>query len=224
MAADCRACGRGEDPPRRSDTRPRRGAPDAFGKHDRRHLHCDERDDFICADALQILPPPSRKNRLAKAFYSDEYEADSNSVRQSPFFKPDFDPVMVMNCCYPAGLLAIDMKYLRQLAARPDYSASLSHDYHPLAEVCSGTEPVHVRELLYARRGGPNWNPAAASQRAALTWFLAERALDQVLSVEPNPLAASAGSWKLTARKPLPNVEVLNARDVWASLQALRRS
>ena len=182
-------------------------------------------DDFICADALQILACAIEKNPAAKVFYSDEYEADRNSVRQSPFFKPDFDPVMVMNFCYPSGLLAIDAAFLSQVAAPSGGYASLSHDYYPLLlAALAAAPPIHVRELLYARRNGPNWKPASASQRAALTWFLAEQALDQALSVEPNPLALGAGTWKLTARKSLPNVEILDAQDVWgepASLAAL---
>jgi hypothetical protein len=182
-------------------------------------------DDFICADALQILACAMEKNSAAKVLYADEYEADPNSVRQSPFFKPDFDPVKIMNCCYPSGLLAIDTAFLRQLAAQSSDGASLSHDYYPvLAAMLAAAQPIHVRELLYARRDGPNWKPAAASQRAALKWFLAQRALDQALSIEPNPLAAGVGSWKLTARNPLPNVEILNAQDAWgkpAGLAAL---
>lgn len=179
-------------------------------------------DDFICADALQILACAIEKSPAAKVLYSDEYEADPYSVRQSPFFKPDFDPVMVMNCCYPAGLLAIDTVFLRQLAAQSDHGASWPHDYHSLlATMLSGAEPVHVRELLYARRGGPDWKKDPASQRTALGWFLDERGLDHALSVEPNPLAVGAGSWKLTARKLLPNVEVLNARDAWSKPASL---
>jgi GT2 family glycosyltransferase len=173
-------------------------------------------EDFICADALQILAWAIEKNQTTRIFYSDEYEADASSSRKSPFFKPDFDPIMLMNCCYPTGLMAIEADFFRQVAARSDDRASWSHEYGGLlAAVAAGVQPLHVRELLYARRSGRNWKSAAASQRSALAWFLRERRLDTALSVEPNLIEGSAGTWKVTASKRLPNVEILDPQEVW---------
>ncbi len=179
-------------------------------------------DDFISADALQIMAYVIENNPTANVFYADEYECDSKSVRKSPFFKPDFDPVMLMTCCYPAGLMAVEATFLREISVRSDECGSWSHDYQPLlAAIMAGAQPVHVRELLYARRGGPDWIEAAECQRSALTCFLRERGLDQTLSIEPNGLEGAAGGWKLTASKPLSNVQILDAQQIWRAPTSL---
>jgi glycosyltransferase involved in cell wall biosynthesis len=175
-------------------------------------------DDYISADALQMLAYAIEKNRTKKIFYADEYDGATHYVRHLPYFKPDFDPVLLMNRCYPGNLLAVDAEYLRKVDVSSIDTEPGSYAYQiVLRGLAAGEEPVHVREVLYARRGRPDWTRVAETQRSALMQFLGERGLDQALSVEPNLLKGATETWKLTARKPLPNVKVLDAREAWAT-------
>ena len=138
-------------------------------------------------------------------------------MRKSPYFKPDFDPVLLMNRCYPASLMAVDAEFLRTIEAASDDRGAGSSAYQTvLLALALGEEPMHVRELLYAARGRPYWSKIDEAQRFTLMAFLRGRGLDQVLSVELNTLHHSAQSWKLAARVPLPNVRILDAREAWA--------
>jgi hypothetical protein len=109
-------------------------------------------------------------------------------------------------------LLAIEAEFLRKIEAPASDSMAGSDPYGILLRAFAlGEEPVHVRELIHARRGRPDWRGVAEYRQRALMQFLGERGLDQALSVVPNPLPGGAAMWKLMARKPLPNVKVLDA-------------
>ena len=175
-------------------------------------------DDYISVDALQILAYAIENNPAKRIFYSDEYDGATHYMRKSPYFKPDFDPVLLMNRCYPASLMAVDAEFLRAIEAASDDRGAGSSAYQTVLLALSlGEEPMHVRELLYAARSRPYWSKIDEAQRFALMAFLRERGLDQVLSVELNTLHHRAETWKLAAREPLPNVKILNAREAWAT-------
>jgi hypothetical protein len=184
-------------------------------------------DDFLSADALQMIAHAIENNPGGKLFYSDEYEADATSVRKSPFFKPDFDPVLLMNFCYLGQLLAIETQLLRQVGAYADLLTFSSDDCANLWPMF-GEEPIHVRELSYARRVKSGATACARNeirsdptevQRLALSRFLSARGLDAMLSIASNPLNSGTGLWRVVAREPLPNVKVFDAREVWGETQ-----
>jgi glycosyltransferase involved in cell wall biosynthesis len=175
-------------------------------------------DDYISVDALQVMAHAIEKNPGRRIFYSDEYDGATRYVRKSPYFKPDFDPVLLMNRCYPACLMAVEAEFLRVIETPSDDRSAGSSAYQTvLLALALGEEPMHVRELLYASRDRPYWSKVDEAQRFALTAFLRKRGLDEVLSVELNTLHHSAATWKLTAHKPLPNVKILDARQAWAT-------
>jgi GT2 family glycosyltransferase/SAM-dependent methyltransferase len=182
-------------------------------------------DDFMSVDALQMMAFAIEQNPGKMLFYSDEYKSDVNSSRFSPFFKPDFDPVLLMNCCYPAHLMAINGEFLRQIGSYRDDRATWCHDYDTLTRALAiGQEPVHVRELVYAWRINPGSTASAEtgtkpgtveSQRFVLSRLLRDRGLEDILSVQPNTLESSSGMWRLRAERPVPKVKVINASKVW---------
>lgn len=182
-------------------------------------------DDFLSVDALQVIAHAIGRHPNRKIFYSDEYKSDINSDRFSPFFKPDFDPVLLMNCCYPAHLMAIEAKFLREIGAYTDSRAAWCHDYDTLSRALArGEEPVHVREPIYAWRINPGSTASAEtfgkpetvdSQRFVLNRLLESLGLSHALSLEPNTLETSRGMWRLQATKPLPNVRIFDVEEVW---------
>jgi GT2 family glycosyltransferase len=181
-------------------------------------------DDFLSVDALQMMAFAIEQNPGKVIFYSDEYKSDLNSIRFSPFFKPDFDPVLLMNCCYPARLMAIKGAFLKQICAYTDDKATWCHDYDTLTRgLAVGQEPVHVRELVYARRINPGSTASAEtgtkpgtveSQRFVLSSLLRDRGLDKAIRVEPNKLGSSSRMWRMRAQHPVPNVTVLDCSKI----------
>jgi hypothetical protein len=184
-------------------------------------------DDFMSVDALQVMACAIEQNPGKMLFYSDEYKSDMNSSRFSPFFKPDFDPILLMNCCYPAHLMAINGEFLRQIGSYRDNRATWCHDYDTLTRALAiGHEPVHVRELVYGWRINPGSTASAEtgtkpgtveSQRFVLSRLLRERGLEGILSVEPITLESSSGMWRLRAERPVPNVKIIDASRIWSA-------
>jgi hypothetical protein len=182
-------------------------------------------DDFLTVDALQIMAHAIEAHPEAAVFYSDEFKSDMNSSRYSPFFKPDFDPVLLMNCCYPAHLMAMSKTFLQSVNAYDDAAANWSHDYDTLTRaLAAGETPVHVRELLYAWRINPGSTASVetglkpgtvASQTFALERLLAAKGLVNALRLEPNTLGPNSGMWHLVASRPVEDVQIAGA-DVWA--------
>ncbi len=182
-------------------------------------------DDFMAVDALQVMAHAIERHPGRVLFYSDEFKSDPQSARFAPFFKPDFDPVLLMNCCYPHASDGIAASVLEKIGAYDDDRMTWCHDYDTLTRALAvGEEPVHVRELLYAWRINPGSTASAEahakpqtveSQRLVLRRLLKSRDLETVLALEPNTLGPRTGMWQLRALRPLPNLRVLDANQIW---------
>jgi GT2 family glycosyltransferase/SAM-dependent methyltransferase len=178
--------------------------------------------DFLSVDALQVLAYEIERAPGKKIFYADEYSSDLTSFRSMPFFKPDFDPVLFVNFCYTGNLLAIEADFLRKTGFETADSAMELDNYDGLTwALAAGEEPVHVRELLYGRRiaggdvGTLGKPENIETQRSMLSDFLDLRGLGGSVSIARNTMAASLIRWKLQALKPVAQVRVLQASDVW---------
>ena len=184
-------------------------------------------DDFISVDALQMLAYQIEKNRDAKIFYTDEYKSDLNSTRFQPFFKPDFDPILIMNCCYPAHLMAIEAEFLRRIGSFTDSRATWCHDYDTITRALAvGEAPIHIRELVYGWRINPGSTASAETsgkpeatelQRFVLNRLLNARGLEGEVSIEPNAIETSRGMWRLKAESPWRTSRCLSAGEVWGN-------
>jgi GT2 family glycosyltransferase len=181
-------------------------------------------DDFLSVDALQMIAYAIERNPSKNVFYSDEYKSDINSSRFLPFFKPDFDPILLTNCCYPAHLMAMRRDFLQQIGSYTDARATWCHDYDTITRALEiGEEPVHVREPIYAWRINPGSTASAASsgkpettdsQRFVLNRLLQARGLEHQIKVEPKAIETSSGTWSLVARTTVPNVSTVSYNQV----------
>ena len=181
----------------------------------------------MAVDALQMLANAVEKQPRKKVFYTDEYKSDPSSRRFAPFFKPDFDPVLIMNCCYPTHLMAMNVSFLKDIGAYEDDRATWCHDWDTLTRaMAAGEEPVHVRALTYAWRINPGSTASAetgtkpgtvASQRFVLDRLLQQRGLSPTVRVEPNTIETSSGMWRVVTDKPVENVVILDAASIWGS-------
>src|SRR5262249_52517802 len=106
-------------------------------------------NDLMSVDALQMLAVAIDNNPSKKLFYSDTYKSDMNYDRMSPFFKPDFDPILLTNCSYANRILAVDTAFLRAIEPLESGGAEgYSPDDLVMRAFARGEEPVHVRVAL----------------------------------------------------------------------------
>lgn len=183
-------------------------------------------DDFLTIDALQVMAHAIVNNRQAKVFYSDEFKSDMQSSKFAPFLKSDFDPVMLMNCCYPTHLMAMERAFLNEIGAYQSDEAAWCHDYDTVTRALAvGVEAVHVPEMLYAWRINPGSTASAAtgmkpgtvaSQRFVLERTLRSRGISDIISVGFSEVNQASGMWQLNASKPLADVEILDAQALWS--------
>lgn len=171
-------------------------------------------DDFLTIDALAVMAHYMELNPQADIFYSDEFKSNPQSDKFSPYIKPDFDPLMISNCCYVTHLMGFRVKTMRRLKAYSDERATWCHDWDSTMRcVESGRVPVHVPELLYAWRISPGSTasvetgekPAAVeSQRYVLDRTIKKRQKQKYLTAEPNDIRPGTGMWRLKALETVP--------------------
>jgi glycosyltransferase involved in cell wall biosynthesis len=173
-------------------------------------------DDFLTIDALQVMAYWINREPGRRLFYSDEYKSNPHSQKFSPYFKPDFDPIMILNNCYPTHLMTSHRSLLDEIDAYSDDNAAWCHDYDTLLRALAvGEEPLHVREILYAWRINPGSTASAetgskpqtlVSQQYVLDRFLRARGLAGRVSVAANALETQPGMWQIESSAVLPDV------------------
>jgi GT2 family glycosyltransferase/SAM-dependent methyltransferase len=175
--------------------------------------------DFISVDALQLLAANIASHPSTAVFYTDHYEVDEHSRRLHPFFKPDFDPILLSNLWYPGCLLAAKSELLwRACDAAP--AELVSSVAHQILVQCllDGQTPQHIRELAYGRRltaedtGRGSPESGTDHCRAVVRLVEAGEAAD-LLAVERQ--SDDGPLLRLTAHSPIGGVKILEAQAVW---------
>src|SRR3954452_177148 len=109
-------------------------------------------DDFLFPDALAAVAAQAQRHGYPPLLYTDEDKL-RNGAHADPFLKPDWDPVLLRNCCYIAHLTAIDRAEAVRLGAYTDPLAEGCHDWDSfLRFVRDGKAAVHVPDLFYSWR------------------------------------------------------------------------
>lgn len=117
-------------------------------------------DDFLFRDALAIIASLVQQHGSPPLLYSDEDKLREGRHTDA-FFKPDWDPVLLRNCCYIAHLCAIDRAQAIRLGAYTDPGAEGCHDWDTFLRFArTGAPAIHVPEILYS------WRMHAASTAA----------------------------------------------------------
>ncbi len=184
-------------------------------------------DDFLTVDALQVLAFYCELNPMRSMFYSDEFKSDIHSNHFSPFFKPEFDPVLITNCCYPTHAMALKRTFLQAVNAYGDDRAAWCHDYDSIMRgLAVKEEPIHVPELLYAWRiiagstasADTGRKPKTVdSQSFVLNRLLHDKGLASKLTIQQNSLDETSGMWELVASNSVQDVEVALAETLYSN-------
>ncbi|MGY4350480.1 glycosyltransferase involved in cell wall biosynthesis [Bradyrhizobium sp. GM7.3] len=109
-------------------------------------------DDLIEPDCVHVLTRFIEDNNYPALLFTDEDKLDAGRFH-SPYFKPDWDPVLFVHSCYIAHLCAIDRELAIQLGLYSDSSAEGCHDWDSFIRfMLAGKRPKHVPEVLYSWR------------------------------------------------------------------------
>ncbi len=188
------------------------GMAAAFRLASGRYVVPMDSDDLLYPDALRVMASCLEQAGWPVLAYSDEDKIHADSVPCSPFFKPDWDPVLFYNCCFIAHLCAISRSAAAAVNAYTDHDARGCHDWDTFTRlICQGHTPVHVPEVLYSWRIHAGSTASIAStaktyttlcQQHVLTRFLARRSKPGLFEIRTNPLFGHEGMW-YPARLPV---------------------
>lgn len=172
-------------------------------------------DDNLYPDALQVASDFIREHNYPALLYSDEDKVIGMKSSQ-PYFKPEFDPVLLANSAYTAHLGFVDREKALALGAYTNTAVEGSVDWELfLRFVSAGYKPVHIPEVLYQWRihTESTADDSAAkdyvgrSQRAALQLFLDRHPAGANFTVVESPLLPGGAHYRLLRSRniaPLP--------------------
>ncbi len=110
-----------------------------------------DHDDLLAEHALALAMLAADEHGDAKVIYSDEDKIDDKGLRQLPYFKPDFDPLLLLGQNYLTHLLFIRRELVTAVGGyRIGYEGS--QDWDLILRVTEKLEPsqvVHVPHVLY---------------------------------------------------------------------------
>jgi O-antigen biosynthesis protein len=110
-----------------------------------------DHDDLLAEHALALAMLAVDQNRNAGVIYSDEDKVDDQGRRHLPYFKPDFDPLLLLGQNYLTHLLFLRHDLVTAAGGyRLGYEGS--QDWDLILRVTENLEPsqiVHVPHVLY---------------------------------------------------------------------------
>ena len=169
-------------------------------------------DDLLYPDCLRVVSAYVREAGYPALLYTDEDKVIGSRSLQ-PYFKPDFDPVLLLNSAYIAHLGVIHRETALQLGAYSDPKTEGSADWDLFVRfLVAGHAPVHIPEVVYSWRMHPasTADDAASkpyihsSQKAVLQRFLDDTSRSNQYSVEYSPLLGKSADWWFRPRQLLP--------------------
>ena len=184
----------------------RLGLENAIG----RYIAVVDADDDLYPDAFACAAAYIRRHNFPPLLYSDEDKVIGGRSSQ-PYFKPDFDPVLLANSAYIAHLGIIDRERALAVGAYTSESVEGSVDWDLFLRFLSaGMEAVHIPEILYRWRihSESTSDDSAAksyigsSQRAALQGFLDRHPHGHHFSVAESPLLPGSAHFRLLRSNP----------------------
>jgi glycosyltransferase involved in cell wall biosynthesis len=110
-----------------------------------------DHDDVLADHALALVALSISEHPQAGLFYSDEDKLDERGVRRDPFFKPDFDPLLLVGQNYISHL-TVCRKDLAERAGgyREGYEGSQDWDLVlRVSELLATDQVVHIPHVLY---------------------------------------------------------------------------
>lgn len=178
-----------------------------------------DHDDLLPARALHDVAALVRQHPDLDIAYSDEDKIDAQGRRFAPYFKPDFDPDLLLAQNLVSHLGVYSKRLLRRIGGlRPGFNGSQDHDL--ALRAAAATTPArihHIPRILYHWRqpaqGSYSKREAARCVRASRAAVMESLAAAGEVGVvlQPAPLAPSWHRVVHPVRMPRPLVSVLVA-------------
>ncbi len=119
------------------------------------HVGWIDQDDLLREHALLLMAEAIGHWPQAQVLYSDEDKIDAAGVRREPYFKPDWNPELLLGQNYPSHFTMIATARVRRLGGlRAGFEGAQDHDL--LLRCTEGLDPrpdggdvVHIPHILY---------------------------------------------------------------------------
>ncbi len=187
-------------------------------------------DDLLYPDALRIVASFVEKTGSPPLLYTDEDKVIGARVYQ-PYFKPDWDPVLLLNSAYIAHLGVIDREKALALGAYSDPATEGSPDWDLFVRfLIAGHSAVHIPEIVYSWRVHAHSTAddvaikpyILTSQRNVLQRFLDAHSKGKLFELEESPLLGAA-HWHFRRKEEQPSPFVrFSGDDVGGCIEAAR--
>ena len=193
-----------------------------------------DHDDELAEQALAVMALAIAEHPGVSYLYSDEDKLDAEGRRCSPFFKPDFDPAMLLGENYPCHMFVARREYVEEVGGfRVGFEGS--QDWDLVLRVAERLEPAairHIPHILYHWRVHPESTAASGSAKpyAAVAGV---RAVEEHLArtgqtghVNWNPATGrNRVRWELGDDRPLVSIIIptRDGRSLSRCLDSVRR-
>lgn len=152
-----------------------------------------DHDDLLTPDALAEIAAVVVADDQVDVIYSDEDKIDASDRVNQPYFKPDWDPELLLSYPYLGHVTAIRHEVLTRIGGfRTEFDGSQDFDVM-LRSTEVARRVVHIPKVLYHWRmvagsaaGDPDAKPwAYAASRRALEAAVTRRGIDGVVETGP---------------------------------------
>lgn len=139
-----------------------------------------DHDDLLTTDALLEVVNAIDQNPAAEFFYSDEDKVDQSGRFNTPFFKPDYSPELLLSQNYIGHLVVIRSELIRRLQGfRMGYDGAQDYDL-VLRATAAAAQVIHIPRVLYHWRQIPG-STASVYGEKSYAWAAGKRALDDFI-------------------------------------------
>ena len=176
-----------------------------------------DHDDLLSVTALLELAIEINKHPDAQIIYSDEDHIDAKKKRTNPYFKPDFDPDLLLGQNMVSHLGAYRRDLIVSIGGfREGFEGSQDHDLILRASAACTPDTVrHIPSILYhwRQQAGPasfserSLEKCLVSSRLAVTDHLKGKGINA--SVAPAPLADIHHRIHFPLPTPTPKVSII---------------
>lgn len=110
-----------------------------------------DHDDLLRPHSLLRLAQEISLNKSLKLLYTDEDKIDNNLIRSQPYFKPDWNPDLLLSQNYISHLLCVKKELVENVGSlRVGFEGSQDWDLAlRLSEKIDANEVFHIPEILY---------------------------------------------------------------------------
>ncbi len=176
-----------------------------------------DHDDIVPAHALLMVARYIDANPGARMLYSDEDKLDSHCLRTTPYFKPDWNPVLFLTQNMFSHLGVFETALVRQVGGfRIGFEGSQDYDLAlRCLAVASADAVVHIPHVLYHWRITPVSTAGSASNKPyalqAAVRAVNEHLQQTGIAASVEPLFGDSGLLRVqySTPWPLPKVSII---------------